>query len=218
MLMKICGRIRGLVTGTYSENREEEQVQLNARGDLVVAQAMPELTELVRMGNSFQVQTSTAAAALTTEPTTTNGLGLFNGEPSTGKSYAIDSIAAWERVVDATQQNEMALFVMNNKTIVTAPADAALTIRSLSGRTYGGKARTFIGAVTNDGWFPVGNSAPGAPAVAGGVWRTTDIPLRGLYLVPPGGMFNIHAVKVAATASQLQFVIRWHEIQLPVVP
>jgi hypothetical protein len=216
MLLKIAGRVRGLFAGNYPENREDEQFHLNSRGDQLVAMALPGLTEIVRMGDSWQVSVATAIAALTAIPTTACGLAVWNGEPSGGKTYVIDSVAATEIVVDATQSDCTALFVMNNKTPVAAITDAGLVIRSLSGRTYGGKARTLLTGTTivNDGWFPAGNSVAPAPAVAGSGWKQTDVPLNGLYLVPPGGQFNLHAAKVAGAASQMVFTIRWHEVQL----
>lgn len=216
MIFKVAGRVRGLFAGNYPENREDEQFHINSRGDQLVAQALPPLTELVRLGDSWQVSTSSAIAPLTALPTTNCGLAIWNGEPAGGKSYVIDSVAASEIVVDATQSNCTALFVMNNKTPVAAITDAGLAIRSLSGRTYGGKARTLLTGttITNDGWFPAGNSVAPAPAVAGSAWKQTDVQLNGLYIVPPGGQFNLHAVKVAATAGQMIFTIRWHEIQL----
>lgn len=216
MLLKIAGRVRGLFAGNYPENREDEQFHLNSRGDMLVAQALPERTEIVRLGESWQVSNAAAVAAGTAFPTTTAGLQLWNGEPSGGKCYVIDSVAATEIVVDATQSDCTALFVCNNKTPVAAPTDAGLVIRSMSGRTYGGKARTILTAttMTNDGWFPAGNSVAPAPAVAGSGWKQTDVPLNGLYIVPPGGQFNVQAVKVAAAASQMVYTIRWHEVQL----
>ena len=158
----------------------------------------------------------TAIAPLTALPTTTGGLNLWNGEGASGKSYVIDRVQATEVVVDATQSNMTAVFACLVRPPVTAPTDAALTIRSLSGRNaYSGRARTTVNAaVTNDGWFPIGTSAPAAAAAAGSAWKVTDIPLNGLYIVPPGGQFCVHAAKVAATASQMQFAITWHEVQL----
>lgn len=216
MLIKIAGRVRGLFAGNYPENREDEQFHLNSRGDQIVAQGLPCLAELVRMGESWQTSNSAAIAALTALPTTNCGLAIWNGEPNGGKSYIIDSVAATEIVVDVTQSNCTALFVCNNKTPVAAITDAGMTIRSLSGRTYGGRARTLLTGTTivNDGWFPAGNSVAPAPAVAGSGWKQTDVDLKGLYIVPPGGQFNLHAAKVAATASQMVFTIRWHEVQL----
>lgn len=216
MLIKIAGRVRGLFAGNYPENREDEQFHLNTRGDQLVAQALPERTELVRLGDSWQVMTASAIAPLTAVPTTTGGLNLWNGEPAAGKSYVIDRVQVTEIVVDATQANMTAVFAQNVRQPVTAPTDAALVIRSLSGRNaYAGRARTTVNAaVTNDGWFPIGTSAPAAAAAAGSAWKVTDVPLNGLYIVPPGGQFCVHAAKVAATAGQIQFSIVWHEVQM----
>jgi hypothetical protein len=217
MLMKIVGRVRGLFAGNYPENREEEQFHLNSRGDQIVVQGLPELTELVRLGDSWQVANATGQAALTALPTTVAGLTLWNGEPATGKSYAIDSFGSWEAVVDATQTDVTAIFACNNKTPVTAPTDAALAIRSLSGKSYGGKARTVAGGtIVNDGWFAHGTpGAQMAAAAAGANWKVNEIICRGLYLVPPGGAFNVQAAKAAAAAAAQQFFfVRWHEVQV----
>jgi hypothetical protein len=214
MIAKIAARVRGLFAIDSAENREDEQVCMNTRGDLVVAQSLPELTELVRLGNSFHIL-SAATAALTAVPTTTAGHSLWNGEPATGKCYAIDSFGTVEVVTDATQQNSVALFAMMNRGIITAPTDAGLSKGSMSGRAYGGKCRTAAAVtVVNDVWTPHGPSAPGATAFAGAVWRVHEAQVRGLYLVPPGGLFSIAAAKTVATASQIQYFIRWHEVQI----
>lgn len=215
MLIKIAGRVRGLFAGNYPENREDEQFHVNNRGDQIVSQALPERTEIVRLGDSWQVMTSSAQAPLTALPTTTGALNLWNGEGANGKSYIIDRVQVSEIVVDATQSNMTAVFACLVRPPVATPTDAALTIRSLSGRTYGGRARTTAAAsVTNDGWFPIGTSAPVAAAAAGSAWKVTDIPINGLYIVPPGGQFCVAAAKVAATAGQCHFSIVWHEAQL----
>lgn len=216
MLIKIAGRVRGLFAGNYPENREDEQIHVNSRGDMLVSQSMPERAELVRMGDSWQVMTSSAIAPLTAIPTTTGGLNLWNGEQSNGKSYVIDRVQVSEIVVDATQSNSTAVFACLVRPPVATPTDAALTIRSMSGRNaYSGRARTTVNAaVTNDGWFPIGTSAPTAAAAAGSAWKVTDIPINGLYIIPPGAQFCVHAAKAAATAGQVHFSITWHEVQL----
>ncbi len=217
MLLKIAGRVRTLNPGNYPDNDEDQQFHLNPRGDQIIAQGLPELAELVRLGGSWQVASTTGQAALTALPTTTAGLSLLNNEPTTGKVYAIDSAAIWEGVVDATQSDQTALFAMLNKQGSALPtagtAETGLT--SLSGRlNYDGSASAKRGAtVVNDNWFPCGTSAPsGVTAVAGAIWKVTDVPLKGLYMVRPGSAFSIQAVKVAGAASQMFFAIRWHEV------
>lgn len=215
---KLLGRIRGLVAANNAEGNEEAQIVLNNRGDQLIAQALPELAELVRLGESFQIL-SAATAALTAVPTTTAGHSLWNGEPDTGKAYVIDSFGTVEIVTDATQQNSLALFAMMSVGKIAAITDAALVKASLSGRPASStRARTAAGVTTlaADVWTPHGPSSPGAAAFAGGVWRVHEYQAKGLYVVPPGGMFSIAAAKTVATASQIRYFIRWHEVQFPV--
>jgi hypothetical protein len=219
---KIFARVRGLFALNSSENREDEQVIINNRGDLVVAQSLPELTEIVRLGNSYQVASTTGLAALTALPTTTSGLSITNNEGSSGKCLLIDSFGSWEAVVDATQTDVTAIFAMINKTTPTqanpSGGTAETGIVSLSGKSnYGGKATALRGAtVANNGWFAHG-SATGqmAAAAAGANWKVNEVSARGLYLIPPGSAFSIQAVKAAAAAAlDSFFFIRWHEVQL----
>lgn len=217
MLVKIAARVRGLFAGNFPENREDEQLIINNRGDLSVVQALPELAEAVRLGDSWQVALATGLAALTALPTTVAGLSLWNGEAADGKSYIIDSFGSWEAVVDATQTDNTAIFACQNVTPVTAPTATALTKQGLSGNVYGGKARSVTTAtITNDGWFAHGTMAQSmAAAAAGANWKVNEVQCRGLYIVKPGGMFNVQAVKAAAAAAAQQFFfIRWHEAKI----
>lgn len=220
-IVKVAMRIRGLFAGNYPENQEDQMPSMNNRGDVAIASSLPELTELVRLGGSYQVALATGLAALTAAPTTVAGLSLYNGEPASGKCYAIDSFGSWEAVVDATQADLTALFAMMNArtSILSAPAATALTIRSTSGRIYSGNAKPISGAtVVNDGWFAHGAEAQSTPlpaAAAGAQWKVNEARVRGLYLVPPGCQFNIQTVKAqAAAAAQQFFFIRWHEVQV----
>lgn len=216
MLVKMAARVRGFFAGNYAENKEDEQIIVNNRGDQCVAQALPELTEIVRMGESWQIL-GAAMAPLVAVPQLVAGHSLWNGENDTGKCYAIDSIGCVEVVTDATQQNSLALFAMMSVGKIAAPTDAGLVKASLSGRNAGQtQARTVAGATTlaADVWTPHGPASPGATAFPGAVWRVHEAAVRGLYLVRPGGMFSVHAAKSAATASQVRFFIRWHEVQV----
>jgi hypothetical protein len=220
MLTKFAARVRGYFAGNYAENKEDEQVIINNRGDIVVAQSLPELTELVRLGDSWQISSTTGQAALTALPTTTSGISINNAEPATGKCYAIDSFGSVEEVVDATQTDVTAIMAMLNKR-GSAQASAGTVetgVTSLSGKAaYGGSASVRRGAtVVNDNWFPHNSfGAQMAAAAAGANWKVNEIPCRGLYLVPPSGTFSVQAVKAAAAAAAQQFFfIRWHEVQL----
>lgn len=223
MLIKIAGRVRGFFAGNYSENREDEQFVINNRGDQCVVQSLPEQSELVRLGYSWQGATRTGQAALTALPTTVAGLSLGNAEPATGRSYVIDSFGSWEAVVDATQTDNTAIFAMSTARGSAVPSggtvEAASVVKSLSGRAGGGTGLGSIrrgGTVVDDGWFAHGTLAANvSPVAAGANWKVNEVQARGLYLVPPGGFFHVQAVKAAAAAAAQQFFfVRWHEVQL----
>lgn len=196
------------------------QITVTRLGELRVAQALPFIADIVRRGKSYKVRTAAAFAALTAIPTTVAALSIYNGELAGGLSYVIDRVFAVEIVVDATQQNELAIFGMINKvsTVFTPVVDTlSANIRNLTGKggNYNGNARVAVGGtVVDDGWMPLGNSAIGAATVAGGAWRNTDIILDGEYIVRPGAQFSLHCAKIAATAAQIHIGIRYHEVQL----
>lgn len=192
-------------------------------------QVLPPLASVVSQGDSWQVRTVTASAALTAEPTTTAALVLYNGETRTitntggiGKAYIIDSVQVVREVVDVTQTDATSVWAMLNAGAVTAPTnDTALTIRSLCGRAraYPGLALKAVAqTVTNDGWFTIGMSPPVPSAVAGSAWNMFDVRLEGKYIVPPGGQFNLQVVQVAGAASQIQIAVAWHEAFLVGMP
>lgn len=221
MLIKIAGRVRGLFAGNYAENREDEQFHLNNRGDQVVAIGLPELTEIVRLGDSWAAPSTTGQAALTARPTTTSGLSITNNEPATGKCLIIDSFGSWEEVVDATQTDVTALFAMINKRSSVAPSSGTsetANIRSLSARPALDTSVTALrgATVVNDGWFPHSTEgAQMAAAAAGANWKVNEARVRGLYIVPPGAAFSVQTVKAAAAAAAQQFFfIRWHAAQI----
>jgi len=213
MLTKIAGLVRGVIAPTYAEGSEDKGLAQNVRGELIVSHGLPELTNLVALGESWGIL-SAATAALTGVPTTTAGHSLYNNDPK--RVYAIDSFGAVEIVTDATQQNSLALFAMNGRVgSVAAPTDANLTKSSMSGDGYGGRAMSVAGGtVVDNGWQPHGPASPGATAFAGAVWRVHEAQVRGLYLVKYQGQFNVACAKTVATASQIRYFIRWHEVNV----
>jgi len=216
----VKGLVRRLTVPDYPDQDEQEPA-LNNRGELLIVQALPDLTEIVRQGGSWQLSSTTGQAALTALPTTVSGLSLVNNELGVGKCYAIESFGSVEEVVDATQTDVTGLFAMLNKsTSAKASGGTAETgFRSFSARpNYGGAATALRGAtVVNDAWFPHQTTgAQMAAAAAGANWKVNECQARGLYLVPPGVSFSVQAVKAAAAAAAQQFFfIRWHEVQLP---
>lgn len=215
----LLARVRGLALNVLPEG-EGGEAFVNPRGELLVANALPKNVEIVRMGESGVFLSGTVNAALTAVPTTVAGLCLLNRD--TRKTCIIESFGVVEVVVDATQQNQLALFAGVGETKYGSAFSSFTTLladrkSTPSGSVYGGKCE--VGHNVTHGvnvvWMPHGPCAPGAAAVAGGLWRVTEAVVEGGYLVPPNDyMFMVHAVKAVATASQLRFFIRWHEAEL----
>lgn len=216
----IVGRVRGLNVAGAPENREDEQFHIAPYGDDYLAQGLPELAEIVRLGESWQLLTA-AFTALTALPTTVAIARIWNGEPGNGKVYVIDSVAVFRPIIDVTTQDQFTIFAQNVKMPVAAITDSGLAKTSLSGKqNYSGRARhdTNVAASAVSGQWSIVGSSPQMPAaIAGGAWACADIPLRGQIIVPPGGAFCLHCAEVTATASALRAAIRWHEVQIPYV-
>lgn len=208
----IQGNVTSLARRLFADG--DAQLELTPMGAGLVAFPLgigP--AELTRMGDSWQVASSAGVTALNVLPTTVAGFTMYNGEGPNGKTYVIDSFGFWLGVAQATTFSCTALFAMMNVAPATSQTDA-LTKRSLVGKTYGGKARVLGGAtVTNDGWLAVGTSLNAAAvAAAGSIWKVQEsVCAPGLFQIPPGGAFNLHAVSVDVTASSVFFFIRWHE-------
>src|SRR6266851_5898046 len=149
-----------LVNDIIIATEQVDQVeQVSAIGSLLIAQHLPIHAERVRRGNSWWVL-GAAAAPVAALPTTVAQNSLWNGEAAGGKILVIDSLI----LLVATSQTVAGGFgavLMLNLPTVTAPTLAAITFRSLSGKTnYGGKAILAAGltGLTNSGWMPWGSS------------------------------------------------------------
>lgn len=217
-IQKIVGRIRGADAGNYPENREEEELHLNSVGDFIVSEGLPTKAEIVRMGNSWQVL-GAASTGLTAVPTTAGLLTIWNGELGNGNHLVIDSVTATKVIIDVTTNDLATVWAQIIRPPMTAPTDAALTIRSLNGRySYGGRVRTVATSTTiANRWKPIGMIPNVTAAIAGSAWAQADIDLLGKFIIPPGGAFTLTASEVTATASTFRFCIRWHEILQPLV-
>lgn len=202
---------------------EDGHLVVNSRADLLLARALPDLTEITRMRNSYVVsldQAGTAVAPLTALPTTTAGAGtmsLFNGEQDTGKIYVIDSFFAHVVVAPAaaTPLGFCAMLNIGKSGWSTAPVND-LTPRGTGGQAYKGSAivdLAYAGTLVDDGWQPVGTSAQ---AIAAAIGMTIETNVGGLFVVPPGHFFHMGILANTAATITMKFGMRWHEVQLPI--
>jgi len=210
--MNVLAFVRGLVAQNWPEG-EDGRIVINTRGDVSVAQGLPAISELVRLGGSY-VCVGTGVAPVTALPTTTAHLSLWNGEAAGGKAYMIDAIGTAINASAAAAIN-LGLSAQLNVTNPIANPIGALAIRSLSGKqNYGGKGNAKASVtVTNDSaWHFVGTSI--VCANTANLTLNIEVPVYGRYIVPPQGMFSLASMCNAAGAATCFPVIFWHEVQV----
>ena len=215
---RILGRVRGLIPNNSPENREDEEFHITPTGEADIVQGLPELTEIVRHGDSWQMM-GAASTGLVAVPTTAGLLTLWNGEPGNGKVYVIDSIACTKVIIDVTTNDYFTVWYQGTMPPIAAPTNAGLAIVSLSGKpNYGGRARSVATSATlANRWVNIGSSSPGAQVVGGSAWQQVDVNLMGRCVCVPGSSITVSASEITATASTFRFTIRWHEVQIPYV-
>ncbi len=189
-----------------------------------VVQGLPPRTELTRIGGSYVIRTA-EIACVTAVPTTSAPATLWNGEaqPSTayptspgGLVYVIDYLG-WLCTTSAGAASMFELLALIPKAPVAAnPATAdTLVINGLSGQPYNGLAAiSHTVTVVDDGWFSVGNKVE--TALAATVGAALEIPIEGGIIIPPGHLLALACIAVNNTAKG-KFMIRYHEVEIPVV-
>lgn len=208
--------VRGLMTRYMPVDSFGTTADVNTRGDLMVAIALPERAELVRLGNSWAVQDTTSVAVVAGVPTTTAQNSFWNGEPDGGKSYVVDDVFCVSVTAGAAVTGH-AIEGMLNKGPVAAPSAVSLTVSTMNGRNYPGKIVVARSAtVTNDGWWTLSSNANATSwASAADVWGAIDAPLAGRVIIPPRHLFSVSVLGVGTTATRCG--MSWHEVQMPVV-
>lgn len=204
-------RVRGNSPPSKLYGAGDGEPDVNARGDVLTALALPERTEMVRHGESYGVIAATAVAPVVALPTTTAQLTLWNGEPDGGKSYIIDSLIGMV-AVSAGAATGVGFAACIHKGRKAKPTSDLTTIFGLAGHPYSGKAVIDLAAtVEDDVWHPVGNAVVGP---ASQVAMPFEVPVYGMYIVPPGGMFSMAVLANTVTTITVKQGLRWHETQL----
>ena len=206
------GVVRKRAIPDYNDG-STSQVAINARGDLLVANSMGSRTEVTRLNASWSCQIATASAFtnVATMPTTRAELAIYNGEPSSGLSYVIDSIWFLSLTSITAAANVSVIYQVG---FVTALTDAAAhLINSPTGAVYGGRARRAVAVTTmtaNKWVVAASSSACAAASIGTGVVANID----GGIILPPGATLGVNAVVGTATGTSLMGV-SWHEMKLP---
>ena len=206
----ISGYVRGLSPANYGEG--EGLLAITNRGDLLVAQGISPKASMVRLGDSWscQIATGSAFTHVAGMPTTRAELVLYNGEPSTGKSYIIDS-AWWFALTSITAASGGTL--ISQVAAAAAPTDdVAQLINSPIGKVYGGRAKRAVAATTmTANKWSVLNSMQAGAAVSIGVGLQAEV--NGGIILPPGATLGLNVVVGTAIGTGL-IGVSWHEAQL----
>ena len=212
---------RRLVVPFYSEAQPDIVPTTNHRGDLIVAQALPERSELVRLGNSWgaQIPTGSAFTFVNAWPTTRAELVLSNAEATGGLPYIIDRVWMTNITSQAAAQPFTMLGQLNPavNAIAAGTNNAAILRQSLSGKiaTYNGNARLLVAntafALTNQ-WFSMGTAA--VSPMTTNLGNTAEAFVFGRYIVPPGAQFCVAGLAGTAAGTAI-CGIEWHEVLLP---
>lgn len=208
--------VRQLGILNYAEG-ENGSLNVNARGDLLMAQASAYRAEGTRLGLRWGKLTDAVATIATAVPTTTAAHTLWNGEPAGGKSYVLESVT-WLSITSAAAASGFGLVGCLNVLPLTAQpatADTLTKVTSMNGRVYPGRAKSSkTVTVVDDGWWPlpVQNAFTlGTGTVSGSL--ILHAPLDGGVIVPPGCVFGASALSVGTTATGNLFFC-WREEQI----
>lgn len=213
--MSIAAELQGNVRTTSREDLAAgvQNVYLNNGGDVIVAQGLPPLAELARLGQGWSVRTPLANAfqPVAAMPTTLANIVLYNGHAT--KSLIISNVWAVTQTSIAAATSFSLLAQISNAGVAAPTDNTAALITSRSGKAYGGSSKRAIANTAfaiADKWTCVGTSE-GHPSTAIGAGAFAD--LLGGWIVPPAACFCVNIVASTAGGTMIQG-IDWFEAEL----
>lgn len=161
--------------------------------------------------------TVTPVAPVAATPTTAAQLVLWNGESPGGKTYTVTSLA-WSSIVSAGAAfvGQLLAHVAYSPFIPVGTAAKGPVSTDAQSGAPGSKAVILSAVTLNSGvaaagmWHPVGNSTNGGAATATismGMWQA----VRGIYILPPGGLLSLAVLCSAAGTATCDEFITWEE-------
>ena len=197
-----------------------------------VVQALPERSQLVAQGNSWEGGLSTTCGTITAitggMPTTQAQLALYNGETgASAKSYVIDRV--YIMVITSSTAGGIGIIttgviapgniVGTTATIFSGAAVPNANIKNLAGKGFygSGNAKLFTnGTITANpviaitDWVPV-QSLPGAGAAATTLGSVVTGECYGRYILRPGAAIGFNVMGASALGTYGIWV-SWHEV------
>lgn len=191
-----------------------QTLDLNAGGDFLVAQGLPERTEIVRMGYSFaaQIPAANAFTLLITIPTTLAEFSLQNASPT--KSYIIDRfwIKAVTSMASAGWLTPLSQLVKPGTTLVAN--NAAILRTNLAGSVNTDSAQICIASTATGCLTDKWNHHQGVNvSPTTNIATCVEVLCYGRYIVPPSGSFNINVQESVSGGTGICGV-EWHEVAL----
>ncbi len=189
-------------------------VDQTPRGELLTAFGLPPKTDIVRLGNSWTLQTATGSAFtnVANMPTTLAVLGFYNAYTDT-TCAVIDQI--WFLSLTSITALSNVTIIYQVASVAALTNDTAQLINSPTGKTYSGSMTRAINVTTMvaNKWACL--AAAGCPATATiGLGCVAEV--RGGIVIKPGFTLGVNAVLGTATGTSLMG-ISWHEMKLPLV-
>jgi hypothetical protein len=216
------GTVKGSADIFNNNAGQPQQFAMNPRGDQLIAQALPERTELVRLGRSYAAQIAAANAFtyVAALPTTRAELVVYNNAPVGGVSLVIERVWLYGVTSMAAAQPIAMLGQVCAAGLVAAPTDGTTTVvqTSLSGKNVGlTRAGVALFALANTAfglanhWAVLGTGVTPAPTTNLGV--SIEANCYGRYIIPPQATFLLNAVAGTAAGTAVMG-LEYHEVQL----
>jgi hypothetical protein len=167
----------------------------------------------------FNAATLTAIAPVAAIPTTAAQFALWNGESAGGKSYTILSVG-FTGIASAGAALVTQLLVHCSPAAWPVISGTAANGPKATDGIVGGSKAVVASAVTlttgqRDSaiWHPVGPSVNGGAATAT-ISMGSYQQVRGIYVLPPGGILSLAVLCSAAGSATNQLYVNWQEEQL----
>lgn len=199
------------IRGQARVGEAQKNVELNEFDEQLVAQGLPQYTEMTRLGQGWSTMSTTAVAGLVVRPGTTAAFEIYNANGPGGVSLIIDRLFYFNLVsTNVIEGFSGWAQVSTPNRVAAAPTDGSFAVRGHSGSAYGGAVIAAASTtVVDSGWFPWTEAYQKG---AGGVvpFGAVTAEVAGRLIVPPGASLGLHVVS-SLTGQTFTQGASWYE-------